>query len=191
MQPSSRAAPWTKIAAGDVLAVVSFASAIWAMSLFWPGAGTPAGAVATAAAGDRRPALTEVPPLKPAVRSSTIITPAAIALTAIGDALERTAPRDLAGKRDTPIREMRDIMSNSEIAWTVARGPLAVAGRPDGLAVSTALNGIFRVTGQLSGRAGDLAGMIGNLLGGNLGRDVQNFATKPFDQRADIRGTSP
>ena len=181
MQPS-RPAPWGKIAGGALLAVVSFAAAVWAMSLFWPVASTPADA------GDRRPALAEMPPLKPVVRSSTVVTPVAIALTAIRDALEKTAPRDAAGKRDNPIREMRDFMSNSEIAWTVARGPLAVAGSPDGLAVSTALNGTFRVTGQLSGQAGDLAGMIGNMLGGNLGRDVQNFATKPFDQRADIRG---
>jgi hypothetical protein len=193
--------PWTKIAAGAVLVIVSFASAVWAMSLFWPSVRDPSPVRVDAppvreasnppAAPDRverRPALTEVPPLQPVVRSSTIVTPVAIALTAIGDALEKNAPREVSGRRDSPMREMRDLLSNSEVAWTVARGPLAVSGRSDALAVSTPLNGTFRVTGQLAGQAGDLAGMLGNLLGGNLGRDVQNLATKPFDQRAEIRG---
>ncbi len=201
MQPSSRPAPWGKIAGGAVLVVVSFVSAVWAMSLFWPSARDQWPVVVDAppvreasnppAAPDRverRPALVEVPPLQPVVRSSRIVTPVAIALTAIGDALEKNAPREVSGRRDSPIREMRDLLSNSEVAWTVARGPLAVSGRSDALAVSTPLNGTFRVTGQLAGQAGDLAGMLGNLLGGNLGRDVQNLATKPFDQRAEIRG---
>jgi uncharacterized protein DUF4403 len=209
MQPHSRQVPWVnpwanfwaKIAGGAVLVVVSFVSAVWAMTLFWPATGErrpasvdvppvrEAGALPVARdRAEQRPALVEVPPLKPVVRSSTIVAPVAIALTAIGDALEKNAPRDVSGRRDSPMREMRDLMSNSEVGWTVARGPLAVSGRSDALAVSTPLNGTFRVTGQLSGQAGDLAGMIGNMLGGNLGRDVQNLATKPFDQRAEIKG---
>src|SRR5713226_7280528 len=111
MHLSSRHLPWGKIAAGALIAVVSFVSAIWAMSLFWP-SGT-----------ERRPALVEVPPLQAAVRTSTIVAPAAIALTAIRDALEKTAPRDLTGKRDNPVSQL---LSNAEIGWTVARGPLAV-----------------------------------------------------------------
>src|SRR5216683_1784578 len=98
--------PWAKIAAGALIAVVSFAGAIWAMSLFWPGA------------GERRP----------------------------------------------------------------------VSGKPDALVVSTALNGTFRATGQLSNQAGNLTGRIGNLLGGALGQQVQNLTEKTLDQRVDIKG---
>src|SRR5262245_46744 len=110
MQPSGQVpsrTPWGKIAGGVLLAVVSFAAAIWAMSLFSPDGGTPASGGEDArgravVASDRRPTLAEVPPLKPVVRSSSVVTPVAIALTAIRDALEKTAPRDAAGKRDNP-----------------------------------------------------------------------------------------
>src|SRR5215468_587136 len=165
--------PWGKIAAGGLVVVVSFAGAVWAMNRFLPSAGA------------RRPVLVEVPPLKPVARTSVIVTPAAVALTAIRDSLERAAPRDLNGKRDNPISQL---LSNAELGWTVSRGPLAVAGKPDGLAVSTALTGTFRATGQLSNQAGNLTGQIGNLLGGNLGQSVQKLTEKTLDQRADIKG---
>ena len=99
--------------------------------------------------------------------------------------MERSAPRDLSGKRDNPISQL---LSNAELGWTVGRGPLAVTGKPDTLAVSTALTGTFRATGQLSNQAGNLTGAIGNLLGGSLGQNVQNLTQKTLDQRADIRG---
>jgi len=114
--------PWGKIAVGALVVVVSFLGSIWAMNRLWPGA------------GQRRPALAEVPPLKPVARTSVVVTPAAIALAAIRDALERAAPRDLTGKRENPLSQL---LSNAEIGWTVARGPLAVGGKPDGLVVST------------------------------------------------------
>jgi hypothetical protein len=165
--------PWGKIAIGGVVAVASFAAAIWAMNWLVPGA------------GERRPVLAEVAPLKPIARTSTIVTPAAIALTAIRDALERQAPRDLTGKRDNPVSQL---LSNAEFGWTITRGPLGVTGKPEALAVATALTGTFRATGQLSGQAGNLTGAIGNLLGGGLGQRVQNLTEKTLDQRADIKG---
>ena len=165
--------PWGKIAIGGVVAVASFAAAIWAMNWLMPGA------------GERRPVLAEVAPLKPIARTSTIVTPAAIALTAIRDALERQAPRDLTGKRDNPVSQL---LSNAEFGWTITRGPLGVTGKPEALAVATALTGTFRATGQLSGQAGNLTGAIGNLLGGGLGQRVQNLTEKSLDQRADIKG---
>jgi uncharacterized protein DUF4403 len=165
--------PWGKIAIGGVVAVASFAAAIWAMNWLMPGA------------GERRPVLAEVAPLKPIARTSTIVTPAAIALTAIRDALERQAPRDLTGKRDNPVSQL---LSNAEFGWTITRGPLGVTGKPEALAVATALTGTFRATGQLSGQAGNLTGAIGNLLGGGLGQRVQNLTEKTLDQRADIKG---
>ena len=165
--------PWGKIAIGGVVAVASFAAAIWAMNWLMPGA------------GERRPVLPEVAPLKPIARTSTIVTPAAIALTAIRDALERQAPRDLTGKRDNPASQL---LSNAEFGWTITRGPLGVTGKPEALAVATALTGTFRATGQLSSQAGNLTGAIGNLLGGGLGQRVQNLTEKTLDQRADIKG---
>src|SRR6266851_5037258 len=165
--------PWGKIAVGALVVVVSFLGSIWAMNRLWPGA------------GQRRPALAEVPPLKPVARTSVVVTPAAIALAAIRDALERAAPRDLTGKRENPLSQL---LSNAEIGWTVARGPLAVAGKPDGLVVSTPLTGSFRLTGRLASQAGNLTGAIGGLLGGKVGQGVQNLTEKTLDERADIRG---
>jgi hypothetical protein len=80
------------------------------------------------------------------------------------------------------------LLSNAELEWTVIRGPLAIAGRPDALVLSTALSGSFRATGQVSGEAGNFAGAIGGLLGGRLGQGLQNLQGKALDQRADIRG---
>jgi len=165
--------PWGKIAVGALVVVVSFLGSIWAMNRLWPGA------------GQRRPALAEVPPLKPVARTSVVVTPAAIALAAIRDALERAAPRDLTGKRENPLSQL---LSNAEIGWTVARGPLAVGGKPDGLVVSTPLTGSFRLTGRLASQAGNLTGAIGGLLGGKMGQGVQNLTEKTLDERADIRG---
>ena len=165
--------PWGKIAIGVLIAIVSFAAALWAFNWFGPGA------------SNQRPALVEVPPLRPIVRNSIVVTPAAIALSAIHAALETAAPRNLEGKRENPLPQM---LSNAEFDWTVARGPLAVTGRPDALVVSTALSGTFHATGQISGEAGNLAGAIGGLLGGRLGQGLQNLQGKTLDQRADIRG---
>jgi Domain of unknown function (DUF4403) len=166
--------PWARIAIGALVIVVFFAVAIFAMNLLWP------------AAGERRPALAEIPPLKPVTRNSMVVTPAAIALSAIRDAMDNAAPRDLTGKRDNPLTQL---LSNAEIGWTVARGPLAVAGRPDGLAVSAVLNGSFRATGQISTQAGNLTGALGGLFGGGgMRENLQGLTGKTLDQRADVRG---
>src|SRR5262245_2454767 len=166
---------WGKIALGALVVVLAFLGAILAMGGIWP------------AGGDRRPALVEIAPLAPITRTSVIVTPAAVALTAIRDAMEAAAPRDLTGKRENVLSQF---LSNAELGWTVNRGPLAVSGRPDALVVSTALTGTFRATGQLSSQAGNLTGAIGNLLGGSLGQSVQGLTEKTLDQRADIRGNA-
>ena len=135
-----------------------------------------------------RPALAEVPPLPPVSRTSTIIAPTSIALSAIREAMEREAPRNLAGKRDrdNPISQ---IISNAEIGWTASRSPLALDGRGDALVASTVINGTLRATGQISTQA---ASGIGNALTGFLGQDVgrsvERLAGRTLDQRADIRG---
>src|SRR5262252_6853856 len=161
-----------KIVLAGVVVAVSFGGTLAAMG--WLSSGT----------SGRRPALTDVPPLAPATRTSVIVTPVAIALAAIRDATEQAAPRDLTGKRENPLTQL---LSNAEIGWTVARGPLVVTGRPDALVLSSTLNGTFRATGQISSQAGNLTGAIGNLLGGSLGQGMQNLTEKTLDQRADIR----
>jgi hypothetical protein len=163
----------TIIIAGIVL-VVSFAGATFAMQMLAPAPVT-----------EGRPALAEIPPLPQITRTSVIITPAVISLSAIRDAMEANAPRDFSGRRDNPFTQL---LSNADIGWTVSRGPLTVSGRPDTLAASTVLNGALRVTGQVAGQAGNVAGAIGGLFSENLGKGLQGLTGKAIDQRADIRG---
>ena len=131
------------------------------------------------------PALVEVPPLKAVSRTSVVITPTAIALTAIRDALDASAPRNLTGKRDNPISQL---LSNADIGWTVGRGPLAITGRADSMAVSAQLNGTLHVTGQIASQVGNIGGALGGILNENLGRGLQNLTGKTLDQRADFAG---
>jgi hypothetical protein len=153
--------------------VGSFTGALWVMDLLLPDP------------GERRPRLVEMPPLQPVARTSMVVAPAAVAIAAIRDAMEKAAPRDLSGKRENPLTQL---LTDAEFGWTIARGPLAVTGRAEGLAMSTALNGTFRAAGQIASQAGDLAGAIGGLLGGGFGQSLQGLAGKSFDQRAEIRG---
>jgi hypothetical protein len=155
------------------MVLVSFAGATLAMRMIAPET-------------DQRPVVAAVPPLPPAAGTSVIVAPAAIALSAIRDAAEAAAPRDFSGRRDNPLSQL---LSNAEIGWTVGRGPLAITGQADALAVSTVLNGTLRATGQLAPKAaGGIGGVIGGLLGDNVGRSVQNLASRTLDQRADVRG---
>lgn len=126
---------WGKIAVGTLIVVIAVSGAVWAMKWFSSGL------------IDRRPKLADVPPLAPVTRSSVIVTPAAIALTAIRDALEKAAPRDLSGKPDMPFPPN---IFNTEIVWSLTRDAFGVAGRPEGLSLSTALRGSFRATGQMT-----------------------------------------
>jgi hypothetical protein len=159
---------------GAAMVVVSFLGASFAMQMLSPGPVT-----------DRRPALVEVPPLKQISRTSMIVTPTAIALTAVRDALEASAPRNLSGKRDNPVTSL---LSNADIGWTMGRGPLTVTGRPEGVAVSTLLTGTLHVTGQISTQAGNLGGALGGIINQNLAQGLQSLTGKTIDQHADIRG---
>src|SRR3954469_4708365 len=136
-------------------------------------------------ATQNRPALADPPPLKPATRTSVVIAPTAIALTAIRDVLDAQAPRDLTGKRDNPVGQL---LQNAELGWQINRGTLAVAGRPEGLTVTAPLNGAFRLTGQIGSQVGNLTSQLGGLLGGSVGEQLGNLTGKALDQRADVRG---
>ena len=162
-----------RILLGGLVVAVAFVAALVLMSWLWPSAPTA------------RPPLAEMPPLKPATRTSTVIAPAAIALSAIRDALDAQAPRDLSGKRDNPIGQL---LQNAELGWSINRGPLAVTGRPEGLSVVAPLNGAFRLTGQIGSQVGNITSQLGGILGGSVGEQLGNLTGKALDQRADIRG---
>jgi hypothetical protein len=166
-----------KILFGGLVIVGALTAALLGPYLLWP------------SGPDKKPALAEVPPLQPVTRTSVVIAPTAIALTAIRDAMEAQAPRDLSGKRDNPVGQL---LTNAELGWTVTRGPLVVTGRAEGLGVAAPLNGAFRLTGQIGAQVGtgvgQIAGALGGLLGDSVGQQMQNLTGRAFDQRADVRG---
>jgi hypothetical protein len=133
----------------------------------------------------KKPVLADNPPLKVATRTSVVIAPAAIALSAIRDAMEAQAPRDLSGKRDNPVGQL---LQSAELGWTISRGPLALTGRAEGLAIVAPLTGTFRLTGQIGQQVGNLTNQLGGLLGGSIGEKLGNLAGSAVDQRADVRG---
>jgi hypothetical protein len=159
---------------GSAIVAVSFLGATVAMQVLSSG---PSSAP--------KPALVEAPPLREVTRTSMIVTPTAIALTAIRDALDASAPRNVTGKRENPISQL---LSNADIGWTVGRGPLAVAGRPEGLAVSTLLTGTLHVTGQIAAQVGNIGGALGGILNQKLGQGLQDLTGKTLDQHADFKG---
>jgi hypothetical protein len=165
------------IIVGAVIVVVSFLGASFALNFLWP---------TTPSLQQGRPALTAVPPLKPLTGTSTVLAPAAIALSAIREALDAQAPRNLSGKSQNPVSQL---LSNADLNFDIARGPLAVTGRPDALVVTTPLSGTFKATGQIAGGANSVAGALGNMIGGSVGQSVETLAGKAFDQHADIQGT--
>src|ERR1700688_3639474 len=138
-----------RIAAGVLVVIVSFAAALWGLDALFPrGASRP-------------PTLAVMAPLRPATRISNVTAPIAVALTAIRDTMEQQAPRSLAGKRDNPLTEL---LSKADIGWTLARGPIAIAGRTEALTISTTLNGTLHVTRQLGTKATRGGGGVGGLL---------------------------
>ena len=164
---------------GALVLAGSFAGALFLMNLLWPETSQQA-----------RPALVSMPPLQPLAGNSVVLAPAAIALSAISEALDAQAPRDLSGKPQNPLSKL---LSNTQLTFAVSRGPFAVSGQPGVLTVNTPLSGQFQALGTVSGAAGNgvtaAGGAIGNLLGGNLGQQVQNLAGKAFDQHTDIHGS--
>jgi hypothetical protein len=128
--------------------------------------------------------------LQPVTRASHVIAPVAVALTAIGQSLDASTPRDFSGKNDNPVTQL---LSQAEIGLTVTRGTMSASGQPGLLTVNTPLNGSLRITGQIGTGAGQvvggLGGTIGGLLGGNaLGKQIGDIAGKALDQRSDFHG---
>jgi hypothetical protein len=116
-----------------LVAVAAAGGAVWLMKFRSP------------ASVDRTPALADVPPLPPVTRSSLIVTPVIIPLTAIQAAIETAIPPTMSGKPDIPAPPG---IANAEITWTMTREPFSVTGGPDGLTLSASLTGALRATGQ-------------------------------------------
>ena len=134
----------------------------------------------------RAPALVELPPLPPAPRLSTVMAPIAIALSAIRDAADRSAPRNFNGKADNPISQ---ILENADIGWTASRGPISATGAQDVLSLATPLTGTLNVTGSLSGKAtGAVGDALGGLLGGNVAKQIGSINIKNLNASAEIKG---
>ncbi|MBI4273203.1 MAG: DUF4403 family protein [Rhizobiales bacterium] len=163
-----------RIIGGTLIVVLSFTVTLFALDWFSPRAPSTA-----------LPPLAAVAPLPPVTRTSQIIAPTAIALSAIRDTMERLAPRDLTGKPSNPVSQL---LSKAEIGMSVTRGPMAVTGRSETMTIATAITGSLRVTGQIATQAGNVGGAITGLLSQDLGRGVQSITGKVLDQRADIRG---
>jgi Domain of unknown function (DUF4403) len=154
--------------------VVSFFVSLKAMDWISPRAGTSA------------PVLAALPPLVPAPRSSVVVAPVTIALSAIREAAERAAPRNFAGKSDNPVSQ---VLQNADIGWTASRGPILASGAQDVLSLSTPLTGKLNVTGSLTARASGAVGdAVGGILGANAAAKIGAVNIKQLNVSGEIRG---
>ena len=80
---------------GIAIVVAAFIGATLLMNLLWP-----------SSLQEGRPQLVAVPPLPPLAGTSTVLAPAAIAMSAIRDALEAEAPRNLSGHPQNPVSQL-------------------------------------------------------------------------------------
>jgi hypothetical protein len=159
---------------GVAVVAVSFFVSLKAMDWLSPRGTVPA------------PALVELPPLPPAPRSSSIVAPIVIALTAIRDAADRGAPRTFAGKADNPVAQ---ILQNADIGWTASRGPISATGAQDVLSLATPLTGTLNVTGSLSAKTtGAIGDALGSLLGGDAAKRIGSVNIKSLNAHAEIKG---
>jgi hypothetical protein len=132
------------------------------------------------------PAVTQLPPLPPAAKSSIVVAPVAIALSAIREQAERNAPRNFAGKADNPVSQ---ILENADIGWSAMRGPISAVGDKDVLTLSTPLTGKLNVTGSLSAKAtGALGDALGSVLGSNAAKQIGAVNIKNLNASAEIKG---
>jgi len=130
------------------------------------------------------PTLQALPPL-PAIRQSSVVVPVSIPLTAIRDLVDRTAPRNFAGKADNP---MPQLVQNADIAWSVTRGAVTVKGAPEQVTVTAPLTGTLAARGSLSTSAQNKVGdTLGKLFGDKVAKQV-GVNIKSFNANGEIKG---
>jgi len=131
-----------------------------------------------------RPVLAQLPPLPPAPRISVILAQVVIPIPAIRDAADRGAAHTFAGKADNPVSQ---ILQDADIGWTASRGPIAASGAQDALSLTTQLTGKLNVTGSLSSKAtGAVGDALGNLLGGNVAKQIGAVNIKAINANAEL-----
>ena len=182
----SRAFRWL-IAALIVLGG-SFVAANWALERYLPGDNGAAQLLAK---------LPPPAPLKSVSSASVVITPVAVALTAVRDVLDAAAPRELVGKGDNPVS---GLLSEADVGITVSRGSMSVSGKPNVLTVTTPINSSVHISGKFIARTADqaanlasgLSDKLGGLLGGDvskqIGKVVGQVATQTLNQTSNLRG---
>src|SRR4051794_37654581 len=132
------------------------------------------------------PGVTQLPPLPPVSKSSIVVAPVVIALSAIREQAEKAAPHDFAGKADNPISQ---ILQNGDIGWSAVRGPMSATGDKDVLTLSTPLTGKLNVSGSLSSKAtGALGEALSSVLGGNAAKQIGAVNIKNLNASAEIKG---
>lgn len=107
---------------------------------------------------DRPPLLADVPPLPAVTRSSLIVTPVVIPLTAIRTAIETAIPPTMSGKPDIPGPPGA---KDAQITWSITREPFSVTGGPEGLTLMASLTGTLHATGQFGPPGMGSPGMSG------------------------------
>jgi hypothetical protein len=132
------------------------------------------------------PVVAELPPLPPATRSSVVLAPVAIAISAIRDAADRATPHTFAGRANNPASQ---ILENADIGWTASRGPITASGAQDVLSLATPLTGTLNMTGSLSSKAtGALGNALGSLLGEKAAKQIGSVNIKSLNASAEIKG---
>ena len=131
------------------------------------------------------PALTQLPPLPPVARSSIILAPVSISLSAIRDAAERAVPHTFQGKANNPVSQ---ILQNADIGWTASRSAITATGAQDVLSLATGLTGTLNVTGSLSSKATGAMSALGSLLGDKAAKEISGINIKALNANAEIKG---
>ncbi len=163
------------LGAGLVFALC-FSATQWALDRFIPADSDAKKAVAK---------IKPLPPLQPVTRTSYVIAPVAVALSAIRQTLDNAAPRELAGKNDNAVSSL---LSKADIGITVGRGSISVTGRPNELTILTPITGTLNITGQIASQAANITGSITSLIDNSVGKAVGQFTSKTLDQHAEVRG---
>lgn len=121
--------------------IVVAAGALWTMGLLAP------------RSINRPPTLVEVPPLPLTARSSRIVTPIVIPLSAIRDAIEQQVPRNLSSQ-DTSNTLTAPNVPGPPFNWSLTREPFAIVGSPTGLTLSSTLRGSIHASSGMMGPQG-------------------------------------
>ena len=138
-------------------------------------------------ASNSAPPIAQLPPLPPVSKSSIVVAPVAITLSAIREQAEKASPRNFAGKAENPISQ---ILQDADIGWTANRGPMSATGDKDVLTLSTPITGKLNVTGSLSAKAtGALGDALGSVLGGDAAKRIGAVNIKNLNASAEIKGS--